>query len=517
MNGRISTGSFALLFLFIAFVQPVGYRKAYPTEADRLAFAQSFGTNKIVQLFYGVPHDLLSVGGYTAWRVGGTASIFAAAWGLMAAVRALRAEEDAGRQELVLASVISRRDAYLAALAAIAGSAVILWAALLLGLVASRLSLAGSAFLALAVISPIPVFAAVGALTSQIAPTKRLALALASAVLGLSFLLRVIADTSTGYGWMRWLTPLGWAEELQPFGSPKPLVLVLPAGTTIVLLVAAGLINARRDVGRGLLPGNDTSRPRLRLLSSPIAFALRAELATLGIWIGGVGVYAVVVGVLSTSFTTENLPANIRDELEKLGGAALVTPAGALGFYFLLFVFAISLFACAQIAAARREEADQQLETLLALSLGRTRWLGGRIALGVAGITSLALVAGVLAWVGAASQGADVSLGEMLEAGINCLPASLLFLALATLAYGLVPRASTGIAYGLVSIAFVWQLFGSLIGAPRWIVDLSPFQHVGLVPAKPFHVTAAIVMVALAAFLALAGMWAFRRRDLAAT
>jgi ABC-2 type transport system permease protein len=228
-------------------------------------------------------------------------------------------------------------------------------------------------------------------------------------------------------------------------------------------------------------------------------------------------VYAVVVGVLSTSFTTENLPANIRDELEKLGGAALVTPAGALGFYFLLFVFAISLFACAQIAAARREEADQQLETLLALSLGRTRWLGGRIALGVAGIASLALVAGVLAGVGAASQGADVSLGEMLEAGINCLPASLLFLALATLAYGLVPRASTGIAYGLVSIAFVWQLFGSLIGAPRWIVDLSPFQHVGLVPAKPFHVTAAIVMVALAAFLALAGMWAFRRRDLAAT
>ena len=219
-NGRINTGSFALLFLFIAFVQPVGYRKAYPTAADRLAFAQSFGTNKIVQLFYGVPHDLLSVSGYTAWRVGGTASIFAAAWGLMAAVRALRAEEDAGRQELVLANVISRRNAYLASLAAIAAGVLVLWAALLVGLVASRLSATGSAYLALAVVSPIPVFAGVGALASQIAPTKRLALLLASAALGLAFLLRVIADTSTGYGWMRWLTPLGWAEELRPFGEP---------------------------------------------------------------------------------------------------------------------------------------------------------------------------------------------------------------------------------------------------------------------------------------------------------
>src|SRR5207342_783082 len=214
-----------------------------PTGEDRLAFAQSFGTNKIIQLFYGVPHDLLSVGGYTAWRVGGTASIFAAAWGLMAAVRALRAEEDSGRQELLLAGVIGRRDAYLAALAAIAGGAIILWLALLVGLAGAGLSVASSAFLALAVVSPIPVFAGVGALASQIAPTKRLALALATAGLGFAFLLRVIADTSTGYGWLRWLTPLGWAEELRPFGNPQPLVLILPAITALVLLAAAGLIN----------------------------------------------------------------------------------------------------------------------------------------------------------------------------------------------------------------------------------------------------------------------------------
>ena len=359
-------------------------------------------------------------------------------------------------------------------------------------------------------------FAGVGALTSQIAPTKRLAFAFASAVLGLAFLLRVIADTSTGHGWIRWLTPLGWAEEMQPFGNPQPLVLVLPALAAFVLLVAAGSINSRRDIGRGLLAGKDRANPHRRLLSSPIAFALRSELPTLSIWLAGTGVFAFVVGVLSTSFTTENLPASIREELEKLGGASLVTPAGALGFYFLLFVFAISLFACSQIAAARHEEAGQQLETLLALSIGRTRWLGGRIVLGVAGIGALALVAGLLAWAGAASQGADVSIREMLEAGLNCLPTSLLFLALAALAYGLLPRASTGIGYGIVSVAFVWQLFGSLIGAPQWIVDLSPFQHVGLVPAQPFHITAAVVMVALAAGGAFASVWAFRRRDLTA-
>ena len=66
-----------------------------------------------------MPHDLLTVGGYAAWRVGGVLSIVAALWGLMAAVRALRGEEEAGRQELVLAGVVARRRAYLAVLGAI--------------------------------------------------------------------------------------------------------------------------------------------------------------------------------------------------------------------------------------------------------------------------------------------------------------------------------------------------------------------------------------------------------------
>ena len=102
-DARVRTISFAYLFAAIAYIQPVGYRDAYPSLIDRLAFARSFGDNKAIRLFYGVPHDLLTVSGYTAWRVGGTLAIFASVFGLLAAVRALRTEEDSGRMELVLA------------------------------------------------------------------------------------------------------------------------------------------------------------------------------------------------------------------------------------------------------------------------------------------------------------------------------------------------------------------------------------------------------------------------------
>ncbi len=72
---------------------------AGPTRprASRLEFAAGFSDNLALRMFYGAPHDLLSVGGFTAWRVGGTLAIAAAVFGLLAAVRALRTEEDTGR------------------------------------------------------------------------------------------------------------------------------------------------------------------------------------------------------------------------------------------------------------------------------------------------------------------------------------------------------------------------------------------------------------------------------------
>jgi ABC-2 type transport system permease protein len=513
-DSRVRTGSFALFFLLVGYADATGYRHTYPTPEARLEFARTFGANKTVQLFYGIPFDLTTVGGYTAWRFAGIAAIFVALWALFSAVKATRGEEDAGRQELVLAGAISRRSVYLAALAALAVGAVVLWLGAFLGLVAARLPVGGSAYLALAAVSPVLVFAGVGALAGQLAPTRRIAIELGGAALALAYLLRVIADTSVSLGWVRWTTPLGWTEELRPFADPNPVVLVLPVLTAALLLAAAGRIALRRDVGTGLLPARDESDPKLGLLGSPTALALRNERGSLAGWLTGIAVFALIIGLLSTSISSANLPANLREQLHKLGGATITTPAGALGFYFLLFVLAISLFACSQLAAARHEEADQQLETLLALPVSRRRWLGGRLLLGAAGIGVLALTAAFLGWVGAASQNAGVSLPRMLEAGANCLPTSLLFLAFAALAFALVPRASTGIAYGLVSVAFVWELFGALLGAPDWLLDLTPFQHIGLVPSQPFRAGAAAAMLAIAVAASLAALRIFDRRDL---
>jgi ABC-2 type transport system permease protein len=513
-DARVRTISFGYLFAIYGYIQPVGYRHAYPTFSDRLAFAHSFASNDALRLFYGYPYSPLTVSGYSAWRVGGTLAILAAVFGVLAAVRALRSEEDTGRMELVLAGAVGRRTTYLSAMGAIGAGVLILWLAESVGFIAGGLSVGGSAYLALATVSVVPVFVGVGALTSQLAPTRRIALELGSAVVGLSLLLRVIADTSTSAGWLRWATPLGWAEELRPFTGPHPLVLLLPAGASALLLILAARIAAVRDIGTGVLPARDSTEPRLRLLSSPTAQALRSERASLIVWTGSIAAFAFILGMVSTSISSAGISRSVQQEIAKLGSGSIETPTGYLAFVFVFFILAVSLFACAQIAATRHEEADERLETLLSLPVGRRGWLSGRLLLASAGTVTISGVAGLLTWAGAASQGVSISLPRMLEAGANCLPVALLFLGIAALAYAIVPRASAGVAYGLVTATFLWQLTGALLGAPKWLVDLTPFAHVGLVPAQPVRAAAAVVMLGIAVSSALAATWIFQRRDL---
>ena len=513
-DSRIRTVVFAYLFAIYAYIQPAGFHNAYPTLVDRLAFARTFAGNDALRLFYGYPYAVTTVSGYTAWRVGGTLVIAAAAFGVLASVRALRADEDAGRTEIVLASPVGRRTVFFAAIGAIGAGTVLLWLAESVGFVVAGLPVGGSAYLALATVSVVPVFVGIGALASQLAPTRRMALEVGGAAIGLCWLLRVVADTWRGGTWLRWATPLGWAEELRPFTGTHPFALLLAVGGTVVLLAIAVRIAATRDIGTGLLPARDTADPHARLLSSVEGQALRSERGTLAVWAVCLAALAVILGMIAASISSAGISASLQRDIAKLGSGSITTASGYVAFVFIIFILAVCLFVCGQVGAARQDEADGRLETLLAQPVSRRRWLLGRVTIAALAAAGLSLLVGLLTWAGAASQGVHISLPRMLEAGANCLPVALLFLGIATLAYAVVPRASVGIAYGLVAAAFLWYLVGSLLSVPKWLIDVTPFQHIGLVPTQAFRPDAAAIMVMIGLGGTVAGLTVFRHRDL---
>ena len=513
-DARARTVAFAYLFAVYAYIQPVGYRHTYPTGANRRAFADSFAGNPGLRLLYGQPHRIDATAGYTAWRVGGVLAIAAAAYGLLAAVRVGRAEEESGRTEVVLAAPVSRTTANTAGLLAVGAGIALLGLAELAGLVAAGIPAGGAAYLALAAGMTAAVFTGIGALASQLLPTRRGALGVATAALGLLLVLRILADTVPGAGWLRWATPLGWAELLRPLTGPQPLVLLLPAATTALLLALAAGLARRRDVGAGLFPRDDSADPRLWLLSSPTAQAVRSQATVVIAWLAATAAFLMILGVVSHSLSTADVPANAQRQIAKLGSGSIVTPTGYIAFLFLFVALAICLFGCTQISALRRDE-EQHLESVLAQPVSRSSWLAGRLILAAFAAAAIALAAGIAAWVGATAAGVHVPLPSLLEAGVNALPIAILFLGLGGLAYALVPRVAAGIMYGLVAVAFLWQLVGALIGPPQWVLDLSPFAHLALVPTEPFQPVSAAVMVTVGVLGVISSLVAFSRRDIA--
>jgi ABC-2 type transport system permease protein len=510
-DARTRTLTFALIFFGYALAQGVGYTRTFPTQADRENFAR-LGENPALRLFYGTPHHLDTLGGYASYRVAGIASLVAAFLGLLAAVRALRSEEESGRQELVLAGTISRPAAFWARMTAIAGTIAVLWLALTLGLIAGGLAPGGSAYMALGVAGVAAVYVGIGAVTSQVMPSGRGALELGGAVFGLDFVLRVIADT-TDHQWLHWLMPLGWMEETRAFTGAQPAVLLLPAVTAVALLALALVLQRGRDVGAALFAPRDVAtRPHLRLLRSPTLLALRTDGLSMTVWVVAVGGFAVVLGSLAASIDLSSF-GNVRQQVGKFG-ADIATPSGIIGLYFLFFVLAIALFCCSQLAAARQEEAEGRLETLFALATGRIDWFGGRLTLATAGAALLGIAAGLGAAIGATVSGADVSYLRLLEAGLNCLPASVLFLGLGALLIAAFPRQGVGVAYALVGLAFFWELVGALLDAPDWLLGVSPFHQIGLIPAASFKAVPAVVMLVIGAIAAAAALVRFRTRDL---
>ena len=126
---------------------------------------------------------------------------------------------------------------------------------------------------------------------------------------------------------------------------------------------------------------------------------------------------------------------------------------------------------------------------------------------------ALALRTSAAAALGATAAGVDVSAAKLIGAGLDALPAAVLFLGVGALVFALVPRLATGAAYVLVALAFAWELVGALVGAPGLLLGLSPFHQIGLLPAVPFRPVPAGAMVAIGLAAASVAVLRFRARD----
>lgn len=497
----------------------VSYTRIYTTQAQRDALAAAYGSNKATSALFGPAPQLQTVGGFTVFKISMTLMILGAVWGLLTSTRLLRGEEDSGRWELLLTGQTTRRSATAQGLAGLGAGALTLW---LLTAVITVLSGRGSKvdiaagptlYLALAMVATAVMFLAVGALTSQLAATRRQAASYATVFLGVSYALRMIADAGVGLHWMIWTSPLGWVEELQPITAPRPLALLPIIALTAVLAIGAVHLAGTRDVSASILPDRSRSRPHLALLSGPTGLAIRLLRATVIGWWVAIAAAALLYGLIAKSAGATISGSSVKEVFSKLGAPGTGTDA-VLGVCFLVLAVLVAFVAAGQITAARGEESGGRLDHMLVRPVSRASWLSGRLVVAAVVLLVSGVGAGVFAWLGAASQHGGVGFTTLLQAGVNVVPPAITVLGIGVLAFGIRPRTTSVTVYGLLVWSLLLVIVGGIGATNHWVLDTSVFHHMASAPAVPPNWEANGIMTGIGLVSALAGGLAFRRRDL---
>lgn len=487
----------------------------YPTAPQLQKFADEMLTNSAFTALYGRLHGA-SLGELTAWRIGAYPAIIGLL-SLLVVIRHTRVEEATGRRELVGSAAVGRHAGLAAALSVTFVINIIV--ALIIAATLQNVGLSGTGSLAMGAAFAVGgcVFGAVGGLAAQLTTNPMPARGIALGTLGVTFLLRALGDVSAfnggGLGWLSWLSPIGWAQEIRAYDSNRWWVLLLALAAVVVLSATAVALSARRDVGSGLLadrPGPATAAPGLR---SAFALAWRLQRGTLLGWLAAFAIAGLMYGSVAKT-VAESLedPGNdrLKDILTRLGGAGVAVDAWLSAIMGLMAIIAAGY----AIQSARRldaEESSQRSEVLLATATSRLRWAAGHLVFAVLGPALLLLVGGLAA--GLTSGEAGRQIPRLLGAALVQMPAVWVLVAVTVALFGLLPRFAAA-AWGALGLCVLLGDVGAALNLDQALLDISPFTHIPKLPGGTVSALPLVVLTVVALVIAAVGLAGLRRRDM---
>ena len=513
---RVRLPLWIIVFVLLVIAAISGFTELLPTEQARQGYYTGTADTPAIIAMLG-PVYSSDLGGLVAQRTG-FLFVIVPLISLLTVIRHTRTEEEAGRRELLGATVVGRDAALSAALLVTCAADLALGVLIALGMMGQGLAASGAFAYGLGLALAGWVFAAVGALTAQLTESAAGARGIGLAALGLVYALRMAGDTSAGAGWSWWLSPIGWGQHMRAFGDERWWLLLLPLVTTAVLAGVAYPLAARRDLGAGVLPTRPGPAGATPLLGSPLGLAWRLHRGSLAGWAAGFVVIGVAYG--GTADAVKQALAQspeLREVFARLGGGAAFADIFIVSIMSVLALMAAG-YAIQAALRMRAEEAALRTEPVLGTAVSRLRWAASHLlfaALGPAVVLALGGVSAGLVY-GASTGDMGRDLPRMLIAALVQLPAVWVLGAVAVLLFGLLPRYAAGAWVALGACLVLGQL-GAILQLDQAILDVSPFTHTPRFPSVDLTVTPLAWLVGVAVVLAGIGLAGFRRRDVPVT
>jgi len=373
-------------------IQSSSNQRFYRTPESLAAYRASAGSNAASIAFSGPPVGLDRVAGTIAFEISSPLVLLTVLMAMFTTVRHTRADEEAGRTELLRSAQLGRHAPLLAAVVLSGMTCAVLGLAITAAAAASGLPLPGALLLGTATASVGWVFTGATAVCAQLTGVARGVYGLVGGLLGIAFVLRAVGDITGSE--LSWLSPIGWAQATHPWSDDRwwPLLLPLPVAAGLLLL-ARGLLD-HRDSGAGLLqprPGAATASPGL---AGPLGLAWRLQRGTLLAWGIGIGLLGFVYGGLAESVETL-LGDNPDAQVFFRGDSAAGLIDSYLGVTLRITALMVAAYAVSATCRARSEEAAGRVEPVLATGVSRWRWLGSHLVMALAGSAALLVLDGL--------------------------------------------------------------------------------------------------------------------------
>ncbi len=500
--------------VFIAFLyvsQAVGVDRLYTSQAEFDQAAASMAQNTAFVAMLGPARALNTLGGQVMWQASAFGVIAAALMSMFLVGRHTRREEESGRDELLRAAPVDRFAPMTAALGTALVANVVAGVLVALSLVGYGLAVADSVALGAGLTLCGWFFSGVTLVAAQLTSSTRAAYAVTGVLLGVAYVLRVVGDVSVPA--LSWLSPIGWYQATHAFSGLRwwPLALILVAAAAVI--ASAYVVFTRRDFGAGVWPDQPGPAQAGRGLRSGLGLAWQLQRGSIIGWSIGLFLLGLTFGTMGKDVGSLMGDSQLSRDIMAQGGGDLVDAFFATSV--LMLAVTASGFAIASALRPRGEEDDGRVESLLGTALPRSRWLGGHVLLTVLGTVAVVVLSGVGMSAGYfLVTGETAPLAAYVQATFGYVAPVLALASVARLLHGWAPRLA-GLAWLLLGYAAVVVMFGEVFSMPQWLQDLSPFEHLALVPSQPFQWAPVLAIGGLAALLSALGQLGFRRRDLA--
>lgn len=426
--------------------------------------------------------------------------------------RHTRAEEDAGRTELLRSRMVGRYAPLLAAAIGVAALELLVGVVVFLALVALGFGAVGSAALCAGYVGAGLVLGAATALAAQLVGSARATTGLGVAVTGVAFVLRAVGDVGSGAS--SWASPIGWVHRLRPFAGERWWVLALFAAACGVLSLMTVLVFDRRDLGAGLFAVRLGPERASRWTTSPTGLIVRLQRGSLVGWSAGLFVLGLVYGLVGSD--VEQMFADNPDMERFIALDGTSVTDSYLGYTLALGAMMAGGFAISSVLRLRGEESSGRLELVLSRSTGRVATLGRHLAVALGGTVVVLGASGLGTGIGIAFALSDADqVLRMVGASIALVPAVAVLVGVGALLVGWLPRWS-GLAWAALAVTVLVGLFAELLSLPDALRWLSPLEHAPRLPAEPFDLLPEMALGIVAASMLAAASVGFRRRDVPA-